>query len=411
MLLKSKSSPTQIDSNCPHITTHHSGSPLRVMLILIPAALMFLCLEPWGLQASYRQDVQPFVYETSLEIVAVGDIMMHLSQVKSAYDEKKDRYDFSPQFSEIKDQISRADIAIGNLETTFTPGQKMTGYPKFNTPAALARDLKKTGFDLLVTANNHSLDYGEDGIIGTLDALKKNGLIAVGTGRSWEDEMQPVIVERNDIKVAFLAYTCGTNGVQLPEKKPYLLKLFSKKQVAKDVAAAQRGGVDLILAYIHFGAEYERFPGTEQYKIASVLRQSGVHIVLGSHPHVIQPENKRLSQKQYTLFSLGNFISGQRTRFTDIGLMLNLRLVKRHPAGVTTIEQVSYTPTYVKRSWKKAGVDYSVVPLQQVDKHLSKLYRSKMTYNKVSLRQDVLGHIRGGVYLEKPETTRSTSIQ
>lgn len=374
---------------------------LRFLFVLIPVALLFLCVEPWGLQASYQPDVRPRSYETAIEIVAVGDIMMHLSQIESAYDKKTDQYDFTPQFSAVKKQISAADIAIGNLETTFTPGKKPTGYPRFNAPAALARDLATTGFDLLVTANNHSLDYGEAGILGTLSALQKNKIVPVGTSRSAEETRRPVVVERNGIKVAFLAYTCATNGLKRPKNKPYLLNLYADKKVQADVALARKAGADLILGYVHFGQEYERYPGPDQYRIAAEMRKAGVHVVLGSHPHVVQPENNRISRKQYTLFSLGNFISGQRGRFTDIGLMLQLRVVKTHPGGMTIIDQVAHTPTYVQRKKKGKRLAYGVVPLKQVDARLSKRYRSQLTYNKTSLNSDLLGHIRGGVYLEE----------
>ena len=383
--------------------TRHTLKSWRFLVVLMPATLLSLCLEPWGLQASSRQDLLPQAFETTLEIVAVGDIMMHLSQVKSAYNRKTEQFDFSRQFAAISDRIRAADIAIGNLETTFTPGRKVSGYPRFNTPSELARDLREAGFDLMVTANNHALDFGEKGVLGTLDALQKYDMRAVGTHRSPNAAAQPVIIEKNGIKVAFLAYTCGTNGLQRPAGKPYLLNLYSTAQVEKDVASARAQSVDLILCYMHFGAEYDRFPDQQQYRIDAALRKAGVHVVLGSHPHVIQPENRRLGEKQYTLFSLGNFISGQKRSFTDVGLLLTLRVRKAHPGGIASIERVSYTPTHVERSQKGEGLDYRVVPLLQVDAELSEQYRNNLTYNRTSLNSDLLGHIRGGVFLDVPE--------
>lgn len=364
---------------------------------IVVATVLLLCFVPGNLLQPASQAQVPLPLEQSLKLVAVGDIMSHMTLVNGAYDPAGKQHDFMPVFSAVAATIGSADLAIGNLETTLTTGGDYTGYPRFRAPAALARDLGKTGFDVLVTANNHSLDYGATGVIDTLGLLKKNGLLAVGTAAA-RDAVGPLLVERNGIRLAIVAYATALNGFKLPAGRDYLVRLYTPETVRSDVAAAKKAGADLIVCYIHFGEEYLRYPDAGQYRIADDLLAAGVDLLLGSHAHVVQPEQQPVLPGRYAIYSLGNFVSSQRSKFTDVGMLLEIDIVKRFPEGITVVRSVNPVPTYVRHK-KVAGRNrYQVLPLQQVDAEASGRYRSMLTYNRDSLYYDLLGHLRGGVW-------------
>lgn len=367
------------------------------VLVLTTLSLSLLCFIPGNLLQPATQAQVPPAYERTVKLVAVGDIMAHLPLVKGAYDPVSRQHDFMPVFADLKPVIAAADVAIGNLETTLTAGHDYTGYPRFRAPAALARDLGKTGFDVLVTANNHSLDYGAAGVLDTLEVLKQNGLRAVGTAAA-SDAVGPVLIERNGIRLAFVAYATALNGFSLPAKRDYLVRLYSPETVRADVAAAKAAGADLIVCYIHFGEEYLRYPDVGQYRIADDLLAAGVDVLLGSHAHVVQPEQKPAPRGGYAIYSLGNFVSSQRSRFTDVGVLLEIEITKHYPEGCTEVRRVKPVPTYVRVQRVAGRSRYRVLPLQQVDAEASARYLSQLTYNRDSLYYDMLGHLQGGVW-------------
>lgn len=372
---------------------------------MIPKTVIaFLCLLVLGslvIQAASKTpdplpEPLPVVPEPpkKISIVAVGDIMAHMSLINAARQKDKS-YDFSPAFKDISPYLSGADIAIGNLETLFVAGKAPSGYPRFNAPPALARDLKKAGFDVLTTANNHSLDYSAKGVVDTIQALDKHGLLHAGTADT-ATKNSFALVEKNGVRIAVMAYTCSTNGLKLPKGKDYLLNRYSKELVAREVAQAQGMNADLMVGYVHFGDEYDRFPSREQYRIVSEMEQAGFQIILGSHPHVLQPEINRINKDRYVIFSLGNFISGQRARFTDVGMILKFDIEKNLASNKTSILKVAHIPT-VTRNVKGT---VSVLTLESLDEKMTSLYAKKLTYNRESLYKDTLGHVKGGVYLD-----------
>jgi len=371
----------------------------RWLLIVLSAVLLslLLCFVPSNLLQPVSLAQVPAPFECTLKLVAVGDIMAHMPLVNSAYDPLGKQHDFMPLFSPLKTTIESADLAIGNLETTLTTGSDYTGYPRFRAPAALARDLGKTGFDVLVTANNHSLDYGAAGVLDTLAVLKNNGLLAVGTAAA-NDNAGPVLVERNGIRLAIIAYATALNGFKLPAGRDYLVRLYAPETVRRDVAAAKKAGADLVVCYIHFGEEYLRYPDANQYRIADDLLAAGVDLLLGSHAHVVQPEQKPVAKGRYAIYSLGNFVSSQRSKFTDVGMLLEIEIAKRFPEGFTEVRRINPVPTYVQIKQVAGRSRYQVLPLQQLDAEVSTRYRSKLTYNRDSLYFDTLGHLHGGVW-------------
>jgi len=287
----------------------------------------------------------------TIKITAVGDIMCHNTQFKDAYDSSTKKYDFSYVFEEIEPYFQDADLVIGNLETTFAgkDANGYSGYPNFNTPEAMATNLKELGFDVLTTSNNHSLDKGYKGLVSTLDELDEAGISHTGTARSTEEQNSVLVKEVNGIKIGFLSYTYGTNGIPVPKGKEYCVNLIDKDAIAKEIDRIKLMDVDLICASMHWGVEYKLKQNSEQEDLANFLFDNGVDIILGSHPHVLEPMEKKQhtmpdgsTKDVFVIYSLGNFISGQTAANTDTSIILNIQISKEN--GKITIDSVDYIP-------------------------------------------------------------------
>jgi len=305
----------------------------------------------------------------SITIAAVGDVLTHTPVLGSVFDPQTGSYDFAPVFAPVARFIKKADYAVANLEARLGGyEQGYSGYPRLNAPNELAYALRDAGFDLVATANNHSLDLGWDGIVGTLDRLDAAGLAHVGTHRSQEERNTPVVVDVRGIKVGFLNYTVSLNGLVPPaEHAPYAVDMLDPDQVALDAATARAWGADVVIALLHYGQEYDREPSEYQEEVSEEILSRGVDVILGSHPHVVQPiahivqyASWRPNDK-YVVYSLGNFISNQRWRYTDSGLVAYVHIEKR---GLRTfVTGVSYLPVYVQRSTVEERTQYRIVPV------------------------------------------------
>lgn len=309
--------------------------------------------------------VQPNIVST---LAVCGDAMSHMPQTRDAYDSQAGAYDYKPMIRFAKPWIEQADYAVVNLETTFAGGPDYSGFPAFNTPDALGDALKDAGFDLVSTANNHCLDRGYDGMVRTLDVLDNLGLAHVGTYRSAEERAAQNGVHVADvggIKIAFLSYTYGTNGIPLSKSHPDTVNILhtdymSEAQVldtariADDLAAAEALSPDLIAVIVHWGVEYQTTQNEHQEEIADFLFDHGADVILGSHPHVLQPmETRTLTDRDgtthtgFVCWSLGNFISSQNDEYTDTTVVLNLELTKNPNTGATDVTKVGYVPLYM----------------------------------------------------------------
>ena len=237
--------------------------------------------------------------------------MCHLTNIKNAYNSTSKDYDFSNVFKNIKDYTLNADITVGNLETTFAGASRgYTGYPTFNTPEVLGKNLRDIGFDVICTANNHSMDKGYSGIESTLDFLDEYGLDHYGTARSEQEQDTILIKDVNGIKIAFLAYTYGTNGITIPSGKEYSVNLIDKDLIKEHISLAKQQNVDMICVNMHWGNEYKVVQNSTQEDLANLLNSLGVDIIVGSHSHNMQPI-KWIGNSNKTLvyYSLGNFVS------------------------------------------------------------------------------------------------------
>lgn len=308
-----------------------------------------------------------------INLVATGDVMCHTTNFNAAYNNETKEYDFTSVFANISKYITKADIAIGNLETTFAGKDRgYTGYPTFNSPSVLGVALKNIGIDVLSTANNHSLDKGYTGIVSTLDKLDEIGIDHMGTARSEEEQNKVLVKDVNGIKIAFLSYTYGTNGIPVPAGKEYSVNLIDKDLILKQINFAKEQNVDIICASMHWGDEYKQKQNKKQEELADYLFQNGVDIIIGNHAHVVEPMEKRkitledgTEKEVFVVYALGNFISGQTIEHTKSTVLLDMNIRKNGENGKITIDSINYVPVYCYDESKKNSNRYELLDIRE----------------------------------------------
>ena len=324
---------------------------------------------------------EPKVEETELSLVMVGDCLIHEAIYVDARD-SSGKYDFYKMIDKIKPVIKKYDLAFYNQESLLGgTAIGVSSYPRFNAPQEVGDAFLDAGFNLVSLANNHSLDKGEKGILASLKywrAKEKDGIMTAGSYSSFEDRDRDVIMEKNGIKYALLSYTTTTNGLNRPSGKEYLVNVYDKAQVKKDVERL-RGKVDLLMVAMHWGVEYTHTPNSEQEEIAKYLSSLGVDIIIGHHPHVIQPID--FIGKTMVIYSLGNFIASQGTyEARHIGLMASVKVHKKTVDGVSEITLVDPTADleymYSIRSGENSAYGYELYPFDQLNDKLLKNYKS-----------------------------------
>ncbi|WP_303296208.1 CapA family protein [Pyramidobacter piscolens] len=298
-------------------------------------------------------------------LLFAGDLMAHAPQLRAARRQKG--YDFTPSFARVTSLISAADLAAANLETTLG-GEKRgyTGYPCFSTPDEYADALKDAGFDALTTANNHCLDRRVAGLFRTVKELRERGFTTFGTYAASADREAAAVADVNGMTVAFLSWTYGTNGIPVPVSQDWAVaRGASWEDVSGDVARAKALSPDFIVAMPHIGVEYALTPPRSVVAFAEKLLEAGVGAVIASHPHVVQPLELRAASGDRTpaliAWSMGNFISNQRARPRDMGVIARLTLEKKN--GVTRIVSADAIPTWVQTRTKKGVRVSRVLPL------------------------------------------------
>ena len=290
-----------------------------------------------------------------INIVAIGDTLCHSQNFKDAYNSNTGTYDFSPMFKYVTKYFENATVAVGNLEATLAgPSRPYTGYPTFNTPEALATDLKELGLDIMTTANNHALDIGYSGLVSTLNYLDAAGLEHTGRARSQEEQDKILMKDLNGIKTAFLSFTYGTNGIPLPEGKEYCVNLIDKDFIKSKIDQAKAEGAELICVSMHWGDEYKTKQNATQEDLANFLISNDVKVILGCHPHVLEPmEMKTVTLEDgstktgFVIYSMGNFFSAQTYENTRNTLILNIQVRKNGETNEISIDNATYTPVYV----------------------------------------------------------------
>ncbi len=293
--------------------------------------------------------------DITFTITALGDVLCHNTQYWDAYNKSTDTYDFSYVFENVKEYTQAGDVTIANLETSFADAP-YSNYPTFNSPASLATALKDIGVDIITTAGNHCLDKGFKGLCETIDVLDENEIEHLGTYKTAEDQNKLFIKDINGAKVAFIDYTYGTNGIPVPTGKEFCVNLIDRENIKKEIEKAKEQQVDVIIACMHWGEEYHTTQTKNQEELADFLFQNGVDIIIGNHPHVIEPfETKEVkmpdgSIKQcFVAYALGNFTADQRAINTRDSIILNLKVTKKAD-GQVSIDNVDYVPLYIYKN-------------------------------------------------------------
>ena len=305
----------------------------------------------------------------TMSLVMVGDALIHDSIYKDAYI-GDNNYDFMSMFTDVGEIISNYDLKYYNQETII--GGKNLGlsnYPMFNSPDEIGSDLVKTGFNLVSLANNHSLDKGVVGINYSLNFWNSmSDVVTAGSYNSWEDRNSKKIYEKNGIKYVFLAYTVSTNGLNLPEGHEYLVNVYDDEIVKKDIDNI-KDDVDVIIVAMHWGDEYTHTPTYEQKRIAKYLSSLGVNLIIGSHPHVIQPVD--YIDDTLVIYSLGNFISSQRSLGLNkiIGLMVGLNINIEN--NNVTFDNINYELLFTYDNRYK---DFKIIPFSKLNNEILNNY-------------------------------------
>ncbi|HSD64305.1 MAG TPA: CapA family protein, partial [Ignavibacteriaceae bacterium] len=227
--------------------------------------------------------------------------------------------------------------------------------------------IKAAGFDLLTTANNHAFDRGEAGVIRTIEQIKFNHLNYNGTFLSERDRDSTRIFDIKGIKVAFLAYTYGLNGFSIPRGKDYLINFIDTIKIKNDIKFARSKGIDIVVVHLHFGDEYQRTPNKYQKDIVRSIIDSGADIIIGGHTHVLQPieffkTNKTKLDSGFVIYSIGNFISNQRWRYSDGGAILTFSLKKDFRRDSVYLKDVEYLPIWAFKGNTRNGREYILIP-------------------------------------------------
>lgn len=290
---------------------------------------------------------------STITINLVGDLMCHLPQTNNAK-LSNGEFDFNPSFEYIKPYLQDADITIGNLETTFAgTTQPYAGYPAFNSPDEYCTAIKNAGFDFLVTANNHSMDTRESGLLRTIEVIKKHGLGYAGTYLNQQDHDSIRIVKIKGVKLGILNYTYGTNGSYPSSDHKYMLNVIDSAGIVDAVKTAKIKGADIVLVFYHMGLENITEPTQAQKDAVRFALEAGASLVIGAHPHMIGPTQKVYSKTihdtAFVAYSLGNFLSNQYWRYTDAGVILKLTVQKNYTKKTCSFKDANYLPTWVYR--------------------------------------------------------------
>ena len=313
----------------------------------------------------------------------VGDLMCHSSQFRYAM-QNDSTFNFKPVYRYVKKYLNKTDLTIGNLETVLGGDSvKYRGYPLFNTPDDFLKALRYAGFNLLITANNHSLDLGEYGLKRTIEQIKKKGIHYRGTSLTKSENDSIKIIEIKGIRLSILSYTYGTNGNTLPKDKEYLINRINLRKIQNDIIKSRKKNADIVIVYYHFGKEYKRQPSKYQKQVVDSTINLGADIIIGSHTHVVQSGKFFNNGNGFVAYSLGNFISNQRWRYSNGGVILTMEIIKNYISNLTSIKNVNYIPTYVFKGKVKGKNSFIIIPEKYYKASLLYPFFADSTYNEM----------------------------
>ncbi|NLC96245.1 MAG: CapA family protein [Erysipelotrichaceae bacterium] len=334
----------------------------------------------------------PLAENYSIRLYMAGDALLHGAVYNDA---KQDdgSYDFSYMFENIAPLMGNCDLCYYNQETILGgTSLGLSSYPRFNSPQEFGDNMIDLGFNLVSTANNHSLDKDEIGIINSLEYWSDKPVVTAGTYLSLEDRDEIMIYEKNGITFAFLAYTYGTNGLMAPKGKEYLVNVYTEDMLVNDISKV-RDIADVVIVSMHWGVEYTFTPTKEQEYFAKVLADADVDIVIGSHPHVIQPIE--WIDDTIIFYSLGNMISAQDTLNKRIGMIGAIKINKTVINGKSKIEISQPKADLIYTYYDNNIKNFKIYLFSQLDNSIlnnyEKIYEE---YSKIIVERE--GQIRIG---------------
>ncbi len=349
------------------------------IMICAIAALIWVLIIP---QPKPQEEIPEIPRKVSVTIKAVGDNLMHSPIFNSCRTE--DGYNFDGLYTHIAPYIADADIAAINQETIFVDAaEAFSGYPSFGTPSQVGESIEKAGFNLITHATNHTYDRGYDAVMHTAAFWKQYDHITVlGINETAEEQQEIEIWEKDGLKIAMLNFTYGLNGYRLPSDKQYLVNLLECSEEDASLLQKAEAQADITVVFLHFGTEYTHTPTAEQKKDVEFLTQNGADVIIGGHPHVIQPVTEHTSEngnKAVVFYSLGNFVSNQSGVEKILGGMANVTISKEN--GKTFIEHYEMLPTVTHAESGK----YTAYMLSDYTDELAKKHRrcSGLTVEKL----------------------------
>ncbi len=315
--------------------------------------------------------------EKKFSLVMVGDNLIHGAVYYDASPNYSGQapYDFSPMLTNIAEYIKNYDLRYFNQESII--GGKAIGlshYPRLNSPEEIGEDMIAAGFNMVSLANNHSFDKGDTGLVNSINFWKsQEGVITAGQYGSEEEQKEVPIHEKNGVKFAFLSYTTVTNG--LSASKPYYVNVYSKERVKEDVTKAREKGAEVVIVAMHWGAEYTHQPVAEEIEVAKYLSELGVNLVIGTHPHVIQPI--AYVGDTLVIYSLGNFLSAQHELGQEkiIGLTVGLDIVVDKD-GKVKFENIKPELNYTYCTYPNGYHNFKVYQFSQLNDSILPNYKS-----------------------------------
>lgn len=329
-------------------------------------------------QSTVTQTPKPFVISsiekepvksriTKVTLGAIGDVLIH-DRVYWDAAQKDGTYNFKPIFEKVKGLLQAPDILVANQETMIGgKALRLSSYPSFNSPHEVGDALKDAGVDIVTIANNHALDRGEKVIQSALNYWDILGIPYTGTFRTQNDRDLIRTMTKNEITFSFLSYTYGTNGISTPKGKDFLINRIDENQIRQDVEQAKHMS-DVVVVAVHWGKEYQRFPDQDQTVLAQKLADMGVHIVIGNHPHVLQPPawvTGKNGHRTFVLYSLGNFISAQIDLYKQIGGMATIEVTKTKSNNQSTIalQSPSFLPAF---TYSHKGHQFRIIAIDSL---------------------------------------------
>jgi poly-gamma-glutamate capsule biosynthesis protein CapA/YwtB (metallophosphatase superfamily) len=309
---------------------------------------------------------------SQVNLICTGDIFPGFRMLAGGIQANGKR-DYNSFYSEVKPYIEGADIATGWFGGPLAaPGENVSGYPKYNNPPEFIQAQKDAGYDIIFHTN-HLLDHDIDGLFRTLRFFKKIGMVYLGGYETEEQSKNTLIINTNNIKIAFLSYLYGANGNFPPKGMKWAVNFIVTNKIKSDIEKA-RQNADFVIVAMHWGVESERQPNLEQTSLATNMALWGADMILGSHPHVIEPAGmietaltNGKTRKTFVIYSMGNFLSSQTNRYSDCGLMLHYQVEKNSGTGETYLKKISYIPTWVlwKKDIKKQKWSLKIYPTQE----------------------------------------------